>query len=288
MSEIQSKVNLFVEELVKSFSLKVSKHFDLSYEDVYNVVQDKVQDKTEKKTENKTIEKKSPVRSEVNKDSEKKSPVRSEVVAKGSSDGVVAKGSSENKESDDLTREKIISPSTTKDMLAAYCKKRGLKMSGKKEELVQRLLDCLSSNVSSSSSSSTSNSSSSSSSSKSSSSKKEEPSILKNIKESSGKVEVNRNKFGNYEHSQSGLVFNTNKLVYARQLPSGELADLVVEDIELCKKYKLPYKLPENLNTSKNLDDVKIDEIEEEEELEEEDLEEEELDEDDDVQDEEI
>ena len=103
-----------------------------------------------------------------------------------------------------------------------------------------------------------------------------EPSVLKSIKENSGKIEITKNKFGNYEHVQTGLVFNTKKLVYARQKSDGDLIDLVSEDIELCRKYKLPYKLPENLNVSKNLDDVKIDEIEEEEEeLEEDDLEEE-------------
>jgi len=50
---------------------------------------------------------------------------------------------------------------------------------------------------------------------------------------------------------------------------------LTVEDIELCKKYKFNYKLPENLNVNKSLDDVNIEEVEEEEELDEEDIEEE-------------
>jgi len=63
-----------------------------------------------------------------------------------------SESSKESKEDFEVTREKIMTGN--KDLLAAMCKKKGLKMSGKKEELVQRLLDSLgSSSVSSSSSS---------------------------------------------------------------------------------------------------------------------------------------
>ena len=243
---VENKVNAFFNELVNDFSKKISNHFGLSYEEVKKVMTD---EKKEEKKDNKEVMK------EVKE--EKKSPMRE---------------SKEKDKEDEITREKIISTSTTKDMLAAFCKKKGLKQSGKKEELVQRLLETLTNKTISSSSSSSSSSKpsvSNSNVSKSSSSKKEEPSVIKAVKEASGKIEVTRNKFGNYEHTASGLVFNEKKLVYARQQSNGELSDLVSEDIELCKKYKLPYKLPENLNVNKNLDDVKIDEIDDEEEDEE-------------------
>ena len=162
----------------------------------------------------------------------------------------------------EITKEKIMV--ATKDMLAAMCKKKGLKMSGKKEELVSRLLDSLSSS-----------SSSSSLSAKPSSSKtKDDSPVVKAAKASIGELAIRRNKHGNFEHMQTGLVFNTEKQVYGKQLDSGEVKPLTSEDIETCKKYKFLFKLPENLNVNKSLDDIKVDEIEEEEELDDEDIEE--------------
>ena len=71
---------------------------------------------------------------------------------------------------------------------------------------------------------------------------------------------------------QTGLVFGTDKVVYGKQTDSGDIIPLTAEDIELCKKYKFVYKLPENLNVNKSLDDIKIDDVEEEEDLDDEDL----------------
>lgn len=188
---------------------------------------------------------------------------------------------SEVKEDPDneITKEKIMV--ATKDMLAAMCKKKGLKMSGKKEELVSRLLDSLSSSSSSSSSSITTSK-------PSSSSKKDDSPVVKAAKASIGELAIRRNKHGNFEHMQTGLVFNTDKQVYGKQLDSGEVSALTSEDIETCKKYKFLFKLPENLNVNKSLDDVKVDEIEEEEELDEEDIEEDVEEEDEDILDEDV
>lgn len=149
----------------------------------------------------------------------------------------------------EITREKIMA--SNKDMLAAMCKKKGLKMSGKKEELVQRLVDSLANDQKTD--------------------KKPEPKkkestapIIKSINERTAELAIRKNKFGNFEHSQTSLVFNTDKLVYGRQMEDGKVNDLTADDIELCKKYKFPYKIPENLNTAKNMDDVKIEDIEDE------------------------
>lgn len=183
----------------------------------------------------------------------------------------------------EITKEKIMV--ANKDMLSAMCKKKGLKMSGKKEDLVQRLMEHLassskpsksssSSSTSSSSSSVTSSSSSSSTVSKTLPKKTEESSVIKNVKASVSDIAIRKNKYGNFEHMQTGLVFNTDKMVYGKQNEDGSVTPLKPEDIELCKKYKFNYKLPENLNVSKNLDDIKIDDVEEEEDLDDEDLEE--------------
>lgn len=176
----------------------------------------------------------------------------------------------------EITKEKIMV--ATKDMLAAMCKKKGLKMSGKKEELVSRLLDSLSS----------SSSNSSSSAKPSSNSKKDDSPVVKAAKASIGELAIRRNKHGNFEHMQTGLVFNTEKQVYGKQLDSGEVKALTSEDIETCKKYKFPFKLPDNLNVNKSLDDIKVDEIEEEEELDDEDIEEDVEEEDEDILDDDV
>jgi len=157
-----------------------------------------------------------------------------------------------------------------KDMLSAMCKKKGLKMSGKKEELVQRLIDCLSPS-SSSSSSESKPSQPSHLSITAAKSKGEESSVIKAVKSTVSDIAIRRNNYGNFEHMQTGLVFNTDKLVYGRQV-EGEVLPLTTEDIEQCKKYKFMYKLPENLNVNKSLDDIKIDDVEEEEDLDDEEL----------------
>ena len=121
---------------------------------------------------------------------------------------------------------------------------------------------------------SSSPSSSSSSSSSNKTFKREEPSVIKNVKQNTGEISIRPNKFGNFEHLTTGLVFSRDKIVIGRQSITGENTPLTTEDIELCKQYKFNYKLPENLNVNKSLDDVSIEEVEEEEELDDEDIDE--------------
>ena len=166
----------------------------------------------------------------------------------------------------EITREKIMA--ANKDMLNAMCKKRGLKVTGKKDELVQRLIDSLSAEKETKKTETKVTQSVASK-------NKNDSAIVKTIKERSAELAIRKNKFGNFEHMSTGLVFNTDKMVYGRQLEDGKVNDLTLDDIELCKKNKFMYKIPENLNTSKNLDDIKIEDIEEEV-LDDEDIEEEE------------
>jgi hypothetical protein len=139
-------------------------------------------------------------------------------------------------------------------MLAGMCKKVGLKQSGKKEELYKRLMDFLTTNPKPEVSQKK----------PSASSKKEDPPVIKSVKERTAELAIRKNSHGNFEHVATGLVFNTDKLVYGKQSQDGSVITLTVDDIELCKKYKFPFKVPENLNTSKNLDDVKVEEMVEE------------------------
>jgi hypothetical protein len=78
-------------------------------------------------------------------------------------------------------------------------------------------------------------------------------------------INVSRNQWGNYEHKDTGLVFNQDHLIYAKQIKDGTLVNLTPDDIETCKQYKFEWVLPENLNwNKKSLDDVKIEELDDE------------------------
>jgi hypothetical protein len=174
----------------------------------------------------------------------------------------------------EMTPEKVLT--CTKDYLMAYCKSKGLKQSGKKEEIIQRVLDSLKTTGSTSTIASAAKASSSKS-----KASAPVPSVLASVAEKSGTLEIRRNKFGNEEHFESGLVFNKEtKMVIGKQNPNGKLESLTDKDIETCKKYKFLYKLPENLSVDKGLQNIKVDELDEEdeEELDEDDIEEEEED----------
>jgi len=164
----------------------------------------------------------------------------------------------------DITPEKVMN--STKDFLMAYCKSKGMKQSGKKDEIIQRVLDSLK-KVNSTPT-------------KVVKTVKQESSVLSSVAEKSGTNEIRKNKFGNYEHYESGLVFNNEtKMVIGHQNANGKIDSLTDKDIEMCKKFKFQYKLPENLSVNKGLQNVKVDELEEEdEELDEDDIDEEEED----------
>jgi hypothetical protein len=231
------KLKLAIEDSVKEFFKTLSKKYELDENELVSLWNGKESSVVEKK--------KSPKKTESPKLETQK----------------------EDKKEPEITKEKIMT--ATRDMLAAMCKAKGLKMSGKKDELVQRLLESLGNSDKKEVVKKT----------PPKSSKKEEPVVLKTVKEKSGHLEIRKNKFGNFEHVETGLVFNGDKMVYGRQMEDGGVSELLPEDIEACKKYKFPYKLPENLSVNKSLDDVKVEDIDDEEELDEEDMEQEELEE---------
>jgi hypothetical protein len=90
--------------------------------------------------------------------------------------------------------------------------------------------------------------------------------ITKKLVEKIPKIEVSRNKFGNFEHFESSFVFDQKtQKVYGKQKPDGSIDELTEEDIDLCNKYKFTYNLPKNLDRKSNLLDVKVDELEDDE-----------------------
>lgn len=149
----------------------------------------------------------------------------------------------ENKEEDEIDPEKILKAS--KAELVAMCKKKGKKCSGTKNELISRLV---SKPVV-----------------KKTKKKKKElktPPVIKKINASIPAIQIRKNKFGNYEHVESGLIFNKHtKKVIGKQHSDGQIIELSHSDIDLCNKYKFSYNLPENLNKKSNLDDIQIDDL---------------------------
>ena len=133
-----------------------------------------------------------------------------------------------------------------KPELLAQCKARGLKTTGTKAELVARL-----SGEEPEEKKPKEKAPKAAAAPKASASKKE-PAVVKSVQTKLEPVKVAKNSFGNHEHTATGLVFDkTTKKVVGKQNPNGKVDPLTDEHIEACKKYKLPFTVPENLNNKK-------------------------------------
>ena len=145
-----------------------------------------------------------------------------------------------------------------KNELIAHCKTKGLKTTGTKQELIDRLTGGVASAAPEKEK-------------KATSSKNKappvEPTVVRGIQSTIQTVQIKKNSFGNYEHPDTGLVFDRiNQRVIGKQNKSGKIDSLTDEDIETCNKFKFKYDIPENLNLGvKN--SVAIEGLEEEEEV---------------------
>ena len=148
----------------------------------------------------------------------------------------------------------------TKPELSAHCKSRGLKTTGTKQELLDRLTGTTT-NVE-----------------KTSSEKPLEkpkatpkkvsmatPIVQKTIQTTIPVFALKKNSHGNYQHEETGFVFDKkSKEVVGKQHADGNVMPLTDEDIEVCHKFKFAYVVPVNLGSSNKK--VVIDELEEEDE----------------------
>ena len=161
--------------------------------------------------------------------------------------------------------------------LTALCKQKGCKCSGTKTELISRLLG------------KEDNKNPEDNKKPKTTSKKITPReispIEKKLVANIPNILVKRNKYNNYEHPETGLVFdNETKTVIGKQNKNGSVDDLSEDDIDQCNAFKFKFQIPSNLDNKSKLVDVKIEELDEdegddelevEEELNEEDLNEE-------------
>lgn len=259
-AQIFERISALIEEELSMVIQRISTHFNLSVEEVANVVGSSVKTaRVEPKTK------------------AKKSPSKKSVEESKTSEPKTA-GTEPKSLGEDIPEDPASLARYSNTQLSGICKKKGLKCSGKKEELINRIIDANKEGSSSSEPAPAKKSVQSTLSSvkKTPSVVKSEPSVLKKIVQTAPRLHISRNAWGNYEHADSHLVFDKDdRVVIGKQSPDGTVLDIGDEDIETCKFYKFEYRLPENLDKNKkNSDDVVIEEMEEE--LGEEDFEEEE------------
>tara|TARA_Y100001972_G_C7607993_1_gene304745 strand:+ start:63 stop:665 length:603 start_codon:yes stop_codon:yes gene_type:complete len=96
--------------------------------------------------------------------------------------------------------------------------------------------------------------------------------VVDKIKTVITSIIIKKNKFDNYEHEQTGFVFNkTTKCVIGKQSNNGDILQLDDDDIEICKQYKFKFNIPENLDCKVVNYEDELDEEDDDEELDEED-----------------
>lgn len=124
--------------------------------------------------------------------------------------------------------------SMKKDELVDMAKSRGLSHSGTKDAIIERLMGGLATAPKGSA--------------KAKEPKKAVAAVITPIQRPKS-VEIKPNKFKNYEHLESGLVFdNINGKVIGKQNTDGTISSLTDADIEQCKRYGFSFVMPTNLN----------------------------------------
>lgn len=170
----------------------------------------------------------------------------------GEGDGNI-KVSETSKVNDELDHAKILTMKVPE--LKAMCKKKGLKATGKKEELLALLLK--------------GETGSTPDKPEVKPAKTKSPvtaTVVKKLSNANSTVAIRRNVHGNHEHPETSFVFDPKtKKVTGKQNENGKVEPLTEEDIDICNKYKFSYVLPDNLDSKAKLEDEHVDELDDEE-----------------------
>lgn len=146
--------------------------------------------------------------------------------------------------------------SMTKPELIKLCKEKKVKCSGTKTELINYLTSNIQTNTKTMQSTlkkttptiPTNNN---------------VPSVLKSLCSQKNTIKIHRNQFGNFEHEETGFIFNNKtQKVIGKQNKNGDIDTLDSNDIDTCNKYKFSYLIPNNLDSKQAMSDVNIDDIE--------------------------
>src|SRR3990167_5652257 len=150
-----------------------------------------------------------------------------------------------------------------KKELEALCRHHEVKVTGKKEDLISRLLKPEENKVKRGRG--TGKKSAEEKVAKAQTKKTAEAKVLQDLKRKVSDTKIRRNNFGNFEHSDSRIVFNPKtKKARGRQQDDGSVSALDDDDIENCKRYNFSYDIPDNLD-EENVKNAKIDELDDEE-----------------------
>lgn len=122
--------------------------------------------------------------------------------------------------------------------LKQLCKERGLKMTGTKANLIERLSQPTIETMI-----------------KKKPTHKKMANVLQKIIHNAHTLNIRRNVFGNYEHADTGFIFDElTHTVIGKQNESIDpmtnsptIEPLTEKDIELCKEYNFKYKLPDTI-----------------------------------------
>ena len=137
--------------------------------------------------------------------------------------------------------------------LKAMCKQKGLKSTGKKDELLALLLkgEVGSTPVKTEP--------------KPAKTKLLTPTVVKKLSGLNSTIALRKNSHGNHEHPETSFVFDPKtKKVIGKQNDDGKIDPLSEEDIDICNKYKFSYILPDNLDSNVKLEDEHVEELDEE------------------------
>jgi hypothetical protein len=170
---------------------------------------------------------------------------------------VVPKKTLDTVDMNDISSERL--NKCTKPELSALCKSKGLKCTGTKEVLLQRLLG-----------KEESKSVSSSEEKKSTVTKpkvkpkthpeKQVPVVEKLLQRSPAPL-ARRNEFGNYFYPGTKIVLDQKAVALGVQEDDGTVSELTEDDIDECKKYKITFKMPTNLDKNTDLENIKVEEL---------------------------
>lgn len=141
--------------------------------------------------------------------------------------------------------------------LKSLCKERNLPVSGTKSELVQRLTGI-----------SAQNGPNASSTSKKHPSIQTNPQVLKSLEHKRNPMVIKRNIWGNFEHTDTKLVFSYEKKVIGKQGEGGEISELSFQDLENVEKYHFDLD-PSTKVMENRLDNVLKDSVKEQERIDE-------------------
>ena len=147
----------------------------------------------------------------------------------------------------------------TRAELHAACKEKGLKVTGTKGVLINRLLG-REETTSKTTPTKRSTKKSTATPKPKKSAQPKAPTVLKKITEHIETKNVRRNQHGNYEDFQTHFVFDSvTQKVIGRQHDDGSIIPLTEEDINLCNKFRYTYEIPENIDHDKEV----VEEVEE-------------------------